>query len=961
MVTGAPLAGRRVRLALVALATAPGGLSSNALADRIWDELPSTWSAALRGTILGLRGALDPIGLGGQELIRTVAGGWAIAPGVAVDLLDAGVAVGRAEQQLADGAAESALETIQAVAQVTGGELLADEDAAWVGELRSRLTSLTDRALVVEAEAAYLLARYATATDAASRLLERNVLDERAHRVLIRSLAAGGDRAGAIRAYEWCRTVLADQLGTDPGSETAALYLEVLRSGGASAGSLPALPRNGFFGRKAELAAATAALSTAGIVSVVGRGGVGKTRFALHAVTAAASELAGGRFWVALGDVAESALVVVTIARAIGADEGADPLAATIARLAPLGPTLLVLDGCENAVDGVAELLSVLLAAAPELRVLTTSRRALEVAGERKIELAPFPLPEQDDALPTSAAARMLGDRLAGRGQSLALDGRNAPALRQLIVRCGGVPLALELAAAQLGTMAVADLLDLLPEATRGADEVVDSLLEQGFEALGDDAARLFAAWGVVDGALPLSLATRLAPGGLAPGRVARLLGELVDSGLLAIDRSGPRWRYQQDDQVRGFARAKLDVGEGPASALTSLASGLRASLPDDPRTPPGTFRDAATEGSDGFRTVFSAAVAGALPRETGLDLAFRLHRYWTVTSMAEGRYWLRLLLDGAPSSASFPFASFAVGYLSYWAGEADAAQQELEEAARLLRGVDDGYAARSLMFAAGVADDHDRPAEAIRDVTAAQELAISTDDVNLQISTEISTASILAERGDPEAAEHAARAVERCRGRASEDQFLATLASSALVCWQVGALEQARAVIAEGEPLLQGEPRIARATLAVAAAGIALIDGRLEPAARLVEIAVRDGEELGIDRELPLYYSLTARIAAARARTAAAARAALDAIAHAEALDFAYPMAICLETAAELAPGGDDALVLRAVASRIRDAGDRPAPAGLTSSVVVAASASEATVAEAVRRARTLLDALAA
>ncbi|MEP6842008.1 MAG: BTAD domain-containing putative transcriptional regulator [Pseudolysinimonas sp.] len=959
VVAGAPLAGRRVRLALAALATNPDGLSSTALADRIWDDPPSTWAAALRGTILALRGALDPIGLGGQQLVQTTPSGWSLAPGVALDLLEAGVVVSAAERLLADGAAEAAIEAIAAMSSVIGGDLFAEEDAAWLDELRARLSAITDRALAVEAEAALLLGRSATAADAARRLLERNELDERAHRVLIRALATSGDRAGAIHAYETCRALLADRLGTDPGPETTAVYLDVLRSGASGNGNLPALPRNGFFGRQDELVAAAEDLSQPGVVSVLGRGGVGKTRFALHAAHAAVAELPGGRFWVSLGPISSGGLVVVTIARAVGADEGADPLASTIARLAPLGPALLVLDGCEDVADSVAELLAVLQAAAPELRILITSRRPLEVPDERKIELSPLSVPTADDtALGRSAAVQLLADRMATRGQHLALDARNAGAVLQLCARCGGVPLALELAAAQLSSMAVADLLDVLPEATRGAEDVVDSLLEQSFEALGVEAAALFTAWGAVDGALPLSLASTLASTSASPGRVARLLGELADSGLLYIDRGGPRWRYRQDDQVRRFARARLDGTDGASSVLAGMATGLRKLLPDDARTPPAGYRDAATEASDAFRTVFAAALVGTMPRQTGLELAFRLHRYWAVTSLAEGRYWLTLLLDGAEDGDWNSFALFSVGYLAYWAGDSAVAQGQLEDAARQLRGVDDGFATRSLVFAAGLADDRDLAAEALVDIRAAVELAEGLEDPNLLVTASMGVASVLAERGDAEAARYAHRALEICRERASEDQLKATLATSAMVLWQVGDLEGARAVIAEAEPMLiPGEPRIARAVLAAAAAGVALQEGRLEPAARLAELAVRDGEELGIERELPLAHALNSRIALARGRRSVAVRAALDGIACAETIDYSYPMAICLETAAELVTEPGDARMLRAVASRIRDAGDRPAPAGLRPSEVVRASASKATTETAIARARTVLE----
>jgi len=960
VVSGSPLAGRRVRLALAALASSPEGLSSRALAERIWDEPPSTWSASLRGTILALRGALEPIGLGGQKLVQTTAGGWSLTPGVSVDLLEAGVVVSAAERLLSDGAAESALDAMAAVADVIGGDLLAEEDAAWLDELRARLSAISDRALAVEAEAALVLGRSATAADAARRLLERNELDERAHRVLIRALAASGDRAGAIHAYEECRAILADRLGTDPGPETTAVYLDVLRSGASGTGNLPALPRNGVFGRQEELAVAGAALAAPGVVSVLGRGGVGKTRFALHAAHAAVAELPGGRFWVSLGDLSSSGLVVVTVARAAGADAGADPVAATIARLAPLGPALLVLDGCENVADGVAELLAVLQAAAPELRILTTSRRPLEVPGERKIELAPLPVPTHDGAaFARTAAVQLLADRMASRGQQLALDARNSEAVLQLCARCGGVPLALELAAAQLNSMAVADLLDMLPAAARGAEDVVDSLLEQSFESLGAEAAALFTAWGAVDGALPLSLATTLAGAISSPGRVARLLGELADSGLLYIDRAGPRWRYRQDDQVRRFARARLETAGGAREVLSALADGLRGLLPDDARTPPGGYRDTATDASDAFRTVFAGAVTGTVARQTGLELAFRLHRYWAVTSLAEGRYWLTLLLDQADDGAWTPLALFASGYLAYWAGESAVAQPQLEDAARLLRGVDDGFAARSLVFAAGLADDRDRPAEAMTDLRTAIELAEKLDDPNLLVTASMGIASVLAERRDGAATEYAMRALAICRERASEDQLKATLATTAMVLWQVGDLEAAREVIAEAEPLLMpGEARIARAVLASAAAGVALQDGHLEQAARLAELAVHDGEELGIEREVPLAQALLSKIALVRGQRARAARAALDGIDAAEALDFAYPMAICLEAAAELS-SDDDAHSLRAVATRIREAGDRPAPAGLVPSVAVPASASSESIDQAIARARAALEPL--
>jgi predicted ATPase len=741
------------------------------------------------------------------------------------------------------------------------------------------------------------------------------------------------------------------------------VYLEVLRSGSSGgSGNLPAPPRNGFFGRHEEVARVVQALREPGVVSVLGRGGIGKTRLALHAAQSAIPESPAHRFWVPLGDLSSAGLVPVTIAHAIGADDGPDPLGSIVAVLAPLGDSLLVLDGCEEVIDGVAEALSSILPSIPLLRVLATSRRSLEVAGERKVDLAPLPIPDHVDAeLGRSASVQLLSDRMALRGSTLLLDSQNAVGVQQLCSRCGGVPLALELAAAQLRSIAVADLLDMLPTAAQGAESVVDSLLEQSYQSLGDDEARLFRAMGAIEGSLPLSLVSALGSAlgtdALAHGRVARFLAELSERGLIAIDRSGPRWRYRQDDQVRQFARSRLMSEEGLSFVLTRVAESVRALLPEDARTPPASFRELVGDALDAFRTVFEAASDDRIPRETGLELAFRLHRYWAIAGIAEGRYWLSRLLPGAPASTWTPFASFASGYLAYWAGDTDTARLQLEEAASMLRGVDDGFAARSLVFAAGIADDQDRPAEALRDVRVAIELAESAGDPNLLGTATMGIASILAERADPEAVWHAQRALKIARELGSADQLLATLATAAMVAWQVGDLDVASAAIAEADSLFHGEARISKVVLATATAGVAFAEGRWEDAARMVELSVADGVELGVERELPLAHALAARVAMARGRRSDAARHARDAFDSASRLDYQYPVAICLETAALVVGVDERTRGLISTAGELRRRGERPAPRGLE--VEVSPDALPEPLADAVTRARALLDEL--
>ena len=252
-VDGGVFASRRSRLILAALALHPEGLGSRSLAEHIWPEPPATSASALRGAVATLRAALTPIGLGGQELIESTATGWAFRAGTTVDLEAATVELERAQRELDDGRAEACLASLDPVLPVARGALLSEDREEWVDELPPRQAQLAARAVALLAEASAATGRSAAAIEAAEELLGRDPIDERAHRILIRALAASGDRAGAIRAFEHARSVLSEELGVDPGPEVTAAYLEVLRSGSSGMGALPGPPRNGFFGRQNEL------------------------------------------------------------------------------------------------------------------------------------------------------------------------------------------------------------------------------------------------------------------------------------------------------------------------------------------------------------------------------------------------------------------------------------------------------------------------------------------------------------------------------------------------------------------------------------------------------------------------------------------------------------------------------------------------------------------------------------
>ena len=957
-VSGPGLGGRRARVALVALALSDGPLTAARLADLIWaGDVPATWPAALRGVIGGLRATLARIGAGGQRVIVTTPAGYGLAASVSVDARAVPAELERAARLAAQGRHQAVLAVAGPVAELSGDALLPGEDDGWLGPHRRELDEAALRALELIADAAGELGDHHRATAAARQAVAASPLDERAYRALIRARHRAGDRAGVVQAYDQCRAELAEQLGVDPDPSTVQAYVAALGDPAPeSAARIPAVT-SAFFGRATELAWLAEALAVPGQVTVTGRGGVGKSRLAVEAAATASfasaglasaglasAGFAGGRLWVPLAGVTQDELVASSVALSLGVAPGPDDVLPRLAgQLARLGRTLLILDGCEAVVDGVASAVAALLEHCPQLSVLVTSRVPLAVEGERVLVLAPLP-----------EAADLLADRVRRGGGQLALTGPAAPFVAELCRRCGGLPLALELVAAQLTAMSPADLLDHLPEAE--GDGALRAIAASSYELLDPDEACVFRLFGILDGFVALPLIREVAAAGpVTPVRVVRVLRELTARGLLTVDRSGPRWRYQQDDDLHAFARERLTAaGEEPA-ALNRLAGAVAGLLPDDPRAAPGPYLSQVTEVRPSVRRVLGAAVDGRLPRERGLEIAFRLHRYWAATDVTEGRFWLSRLLAARDPVPWAGRAMYALGYLSYWSGDTEAAVSELRAAVTAL-GQPDEYAARALIFLGGLADDQDDGAAAL-DFVRASITAAAPFGTDLQVSAATGMGCVLAERADPAAVGYAADAIELCRRGGSAEQLAATLPTAAMICWQVGDLEPARRYIAEAQPLLAGTRRIARVVLLSAAAGVALADGDPDAAVELGQTAARDASELGIDRELPLARAIVARALLDQGQLAAAARQAADALAAARSLPFSFPLAIPLEAAAliilasagldtgpDAGPGGQAAARrqgagLLAAAAAIRARGRRPGPPTLRAAVDQAAA----------------------
>jgi DNA-binding SARP family transcriptional activator/predicted ATPase len=926
--SGHALGGRRARLAIVALALADGPVPSERLAAMIWgNDLPESWKPALRGIIRSIRAAVSTIGIGDDQLVVTAPAGYALAPGVEVDVRVAAAALDAALERLAESRPDAAVPLLLAPSELSPDLFLPSEDLEWVDEERRGLTELRRAARETLVTAAGLTGDNRRAVRIARELVADDPTDESAHRTLISALDRDGDRVGAVQAYEYCRTTLADQLGIDPSGETVGVYLAALRSSApTTVGRLPQTDSS-FVGRAEELAEIARGFEQSRLVTLTGRGGIGKSRLAL---AYAAADRDGETLWVQLGSSTSNELVAADVARGLGANPEPDPLAALLATIAPRGRTLLVLDGCDEVSDGIATLATSLVSGCPELAILCTSRAPLHSATERVLAIAA--LGAGRDGNPGDAST-LLAERIRELG-SAATEPVAPDSLERLARRGFGIPLALELLAAQLREISLEDLLDDVEGAVESIDQV-RTILDYGYSGLTADEATVFRRSSVLDGAVSLGLLRGLVVSDEIPStRVARLLGELSARGLLRVDRSGPRWRYQQHDDVRSYARSLLLASGEEAETFGLLAGSLRAMLPEDARAAPGSFSAAITDALPSIRSLFGAALDDRASLADAQEIAFRLHRYYAASSVSEGRFWLSRLLASGQQTKWSGLATFALGYLSYWAGEGEAAFGALRSSVDLLRGVEDSYAGRALIFLGGIADDLDRGDEAVAFVREAIRIGEELEDHNLRVGAVIGVGSLLAERVDPTAVEFAREAIQLCREHGTAEQLLITLPTAAMISWQVGELAAARAFAREAHPLLSEDPRIARVVLLIAMAGTALADGDVEDAIRLATAADAVGTELGVERELPLARCVLARSQLAAADTGAASAAVHSAFAAADAMSTDSSFALCLETAALVgaAIGADDAELATALASAqvIRQRGNRPAPATL-------------------------------
>ena len=332
-----------------------------------------------------------------------------------------------------------------------------------------------------------------------------------------------------------------------------------------------------FVGREHELAHMRALVSDNRLVTLTGAGGAGKTRLAVQVAAELLDGSGDGVWFVDLAPLADPGLVAESVAKAVGVrEEPGRPVAATLIDALRPRRLLVVLDNCEHVVDACAKLADAMLRSCPSVHVIATSRESLGIDGERVFRVPSLSLPpvgtvtlDRTEAL-RFEAVQLFVDRARSHNTAFALDDANAARVVSVCGHLDGIPLAIELAAARLRSLSIADIEDhlgdrfrLLTGGSRGAlprQQTLRALIDWSYELLNSRDRVVLNRLAIFAGGFDLDAAqTVCATEDVDSFEVIDAIGSLVDKSLVQADPSQNRVRYRLLETIRQYADERLN------------------------------------------------------------------------------------------------------------------------------------------------------------------------------------------------------------------------------------------------------------------------------------------------------------------------------------------------------------------------------------------------------------------
>ncbi len=799
------------RLLLTYLLLHPGEpVAAPVLADRLWNgQPPADAGNAVHRLVFYLRRTLGAL----EELpLHTTSGGYLLdVPPSSVDSVRFAHLVRGAGNDPAQ-----ALASLDAALALWRGEPLADAAAlAWalpyIAELEelhlkareSRLTCLLD------------LGRHVDAVPEAQALAAAHPLRESLRTSLMLALYRCGRQSDALAAAAALRRTLAEELGLDPSAAVLDLERRILLQdpdlaappsrttpreqpeeptpadppSGTGEAALPGVPRpaslrravTSLVGREEQIAAAHAAFDAAGLVTLTGPGGTGKTRLALALLERETSEV-----WFAdLSGAPDDETVASIVAAATGTptSPGLDVIQALVAHLRGRAG-VLVLDTCEHVVRGAAAVTAALLQGCPRVRQLATSRRPLGVSGEVLWPVPPLTLPPLGDTVSADdvrrvASVELFAQRAAAVQPDFRIDDRNADDVAAICRALDGLPLAIELAAAHVDVLSPArirrrldDRFALLVSDARDVvarQRTLRAAISSSVDLLTADERALFTNLAVFAGTFDLEAAGAVAPAPSATGDRDhfRLLASLLRQSLVA--RAGPD-RYRLLDSLRAYAADMLaaspdaaDVRRRHAAYHVAMVEAGDWQVRTETQEP---WLALLREVQPDVRAALRWCLDGNEP-ELGGRLVGALGWFWTLEGqLAEARSWLdraqRIAIDDDRIRSR---VLLAVGLVAAPLGDLAQARDACAEAAALSRAVGDDVGTGDALITLGVAlwalGDLDAAAAAHDE--AADRLAGDDDTWRRDVAVVLRARTAL-DRDDADAADRVAAALVAAR-----------------------------------------------------------------------------------------------------------------------------------------------------------------------------------------------------
>ena len=513
---------------------------------------------------------------------------------------------------------------------------------------------------------------------------------------------------------------------------------------GEGAAPLPALrtvdrgaelptPLTSFVGRERELDEVQRLLGEARLLTLIGAGGIGKSRLALAAAAGIQETYRDGVRLVALAAQADPELVSLAIAGALDVSEQPNrPILATLTAALRERQLLLILDNCEHLVDACAHTAETLLQGCPRLQILATSRQPLGMAGEVVWTVPPLSGPEPGElpsveVLARAETVRLFVDRARAGRPDFALTERKAPVIAELCRRLDGIPLAIELAAARVRVLTVEqiaarldDRFRLLTGGSRSAlprQQTLQATLDWSYALLSQPERTLFNRLSVFAGGWTLDAAEAVATGEwIETAAVLDLLTQLVDKSLVLVEVSTsddqPEVRYSMLETLREYSRDRL-AESGELDGVRGRQRDWARSLVEQ------SYREGMSARQVAWRVRLRSEHANlravlAWCREhdaaAGLQIASKMSDFWEVGHLAEGLEWFQSLLARSPDATVVRARALArAGYHALQQSDLTTAKALSQESLSLAEELGDtwsiGMAVHQLGHLAGMQD----------------------------------------------------------------------------------------------------------------------------------------------------------------------------------------------------------------------------------------------------------------